>query len=408
MVVSKDERVIIVGAGCFGLSTAYHLLQRGFTDVTVLDRSQELPAPDAASNDLNKVVRTSSSSMFYAQLARDAIQEWKKTDEWGDAYRECGVLVLGSADDQPYAVKAYANDVVLGVRTAKLDAGDAVRSVFPANVKTGTSLECTSGYFNLDSGWALAARGVEKLMTRVITLGGKVVGESGRTSGVTLADGSCMSACLVVIASGSWTASTFRELELSEMCLSTGDVPVLLNFHTGFYIFPPTDDNIIKFAFHDSGVVYHAPGDIEKPVSTPRTVSSHGEDGLRVPQSSLKRLRSALRTVYPELAEKPFTATRLCWYTDSPDSHWVIGYYPSDSGLLLATSGSGHAYKFLPVVGRIVADAIEGTLDPALVQRFAVDRTNGLSTDWFDRRHGLAGVVDLATEQLCTPEDLLP
>jgi len=54
MVVSKNEGVLIVGAGCFGLSTAYHLLQRGFTDVTVLDRSEKLPAPDAASTDLNK------------------------------------------------------------------------------------------------------------------------------------------------------------------------------------------------------------------------------------------------------------------------------------------------------------------------------------------------------------------
>ena len=54
MVISRDERVVIVGAGCFGLSTAYHLLQRGFTDVTVLDRSERLPAPDAASTDLNK------------------------------------------------------------------------------------------------------------------------------------------------------------------------------------------------------------------------------------------------------------------------------------------------------------------------------------------------------------------
>ena len=32
-------------------------------------------------------------------------------------------------------------------------------------------------------------------------------------------------------------------------------------------------------------------------------------------------------------------------YTDSPDSDWMIGYYPSDSGIFLATSGSGHAYK---------------------------------------------------------------
>jgi hypothetical protein len=54
MVISRNEPIVIVGAGCFGISTAYHLLQRGFTDVTVLDRSERLPAPDAASTDLNK------------------------------------------------------------------------------------------------------------------------------------------------------------------------------------------------------------------------------------------------------------------------------------------------------------------------------------------------------------------
>jgi sarcosine oxidase/L-pipecolate oxidase len=113
MAVARNERVLIVGAGCFGISTAYHLLQRGFADVTVIDRSEKLPASDAASTDLHKgeqrwhfspvlesyshnkslgpmskVVRTSYSDTFYAQLALDAIQEWKKTDEWGDTYRE--------------------------------------------------------------------------------------------------------------------------------------------------------------------------------------------------------------------------------------------------------------------------------------------------------------------------------
>ncbi|KAI9465297.1 FAD dependent oxidoreductase [Lactarius psammicola] len=440
MVSKHSEGIIIVGAGCFGISTAYHLLQRGYTDVTVLDRSEKLPAPDAASTDINKVVRTSYSDIFYTRLARDAIQEWKKSDEWGDCYRECGVLVLGgsaAADEQQlYSSKAYANDVATGVRTVKFSSGDAMRAtVFPASVQTGASLERVPGYINLDSGWALAARGVENLIARVIALGGRVIGGNtvtglvreetvgGRTTtGVRLADGSCMSARLVVIASGSWTASTFRELDLRKNCLSTGqtvatiqltpdeaarykDVPVVLDFHTNFYIFPPNDDNVVKLASHDSGVVYHAPGDTDKqPVSTPRTVSSHGDDGLRVPQSTLRRLRSSLLDVYPELAEKPFAATRLCWYTDSPDGDWTIGYYPSDSGLLLATSGSGHAYKFLPVVGRIVADAIEGTLDPAIAQKFAIDRKHSA----FDLSRGALKPVDLTTEELCTPEDLLP
>jgi len=54
MPVPKNEKIIVVGAGCFGMSTAYHLLQRSYTDVTILDRSTTLPAPDAASNDINR------------------------------------------------------------------------------------------------------------------------------------------------------------------------------------------------------------------------------------------------------------------------------------------------------------------------------------------------------------------
>ena len=63
--VSRSESVLIVGAGCFGISTAYHLLLRGFTDVTVVDRSETLPAPDAASTDMNKSEQALSFSLIF-------------------------------------------------------------------------------------------------------------------------------------------------------------------------------------------------------------------------------------------------------------------------------------------------------------------------------------------------------
>jgi len=33
---------------------------------------------------------------------------------------------------------------------------------------------------------------------------------------------------------------------------------------------------------------------------------------------------------------------------------------------MLATAGSGHAFKFLPVIGRLVADIIQGASDPSV------------------------------------------
>ena len=49
-----ESRILIIGAGCFGLSTAYHLLRRGYKNVTVVDKAENLPAADAASTDINK------------------------------------------------------------------------------------------------------------------------------------------------------------------------------------------------------------------------------------------------------------------------------------------------------------------------------------------------------------------
>ena len=125
------------------------------------------------------------------------------------------------------------------MRTVKYDSAEAIpRTTFPQGVRTGPAFEpqaegaAAIAYFSLDAGWATAARAVEMLMARVIASGGNVLGGKtvmgliregdGGTCGVTLADGSSIRASLVVIASGSWSASTFRELALSEKCISIG------------------------------------------------------------------------------------------------------------------------------------------------------------------------------------------
>ncbi|KAI0317135.1 FAD dependent oxidoreductase [Amylostereum chailletii] len=445
MAISKTDKIIIVGAGCFGISTAYHLLKRGFIDVTVIDRSPVLPAPDAASTDINKIVRSSYPDSYYTKLARDAISSWKDVELWGNTYRQSGVLVLGS-EDGPYARDAYENDRTIGARVTELANTEAIRSVIPSGLRTG-SFHGSSGYHNMDGGWAFAAQGVSKMMAQVEKFGGKVipgkaaaglVKEDGRVVAVSCADGSVFDGDVVVLASGSWTASSFPELDLNTQCLATGqsiagiqltaeeanlyrECPVIVNFSTGFYMFPPNDDNVVKLALHAAGYTGY-PADSDTHISTPRTITSHGVDGLLIPREVAKLLRDTLWDIYPELAEKPFAMTRLCWracflqvsfrysdpmpprYTDSPDSNWIIGPHPSLSGLVLATAGSGHAYKFLPVIGSLVADAIEGKMDPAAVERFSPER----QFMYVDGSRKPAERLDLADTVMCTPDDLLP
>ena len=71
---------------------------------------------------------------------------------------------------------------------------------------------------------------------------------------------------------------------------------------------------------------------------------------------------------------------------------------------MLATAGSGHAYKFLPVIGRLVADRIDGSMSPDLQSKFAVDRVFA-KEDLSRRKEALK---DLGSVEMCTAEDLLP
>ena len=67
------------------------------------------------------------------------------------------------------------------------------------------------------------------------------------------------------------------------------------------------------------------------------------------------------------------SSLHYCRYTDSPDGNWVIGPFPGDPTLLLATSGSGHGFKVSATVKFVEAetapslDGISGMLEACLV-----------------------------------------
>lgn len=76
---ASKKKVIIVGAGAFGLSTALHLQRhhQDNVDVLLLD-SGSFPSIDSASgNDTSRAVRMDYADPFYAHLAKEAIEAWQ-------------------------------------------------------------------------------------------------------------------------------------------------------------------------------------------------------------------------------------------------------------------------------------------------------------------------------------------
>ncbi|KAI0396547.1 DAO-domain-containing protein [Xylariaceae sp. FL0594] len=257
---------------------------------------------------------------------------------------------------------------------------------------------------------------VEALNTEVETQS-QEEGEAGnnkaqdhRVTGARLSDGRSLSADLVIMAAGAWSPSL---VDLSGQAIATGqcvaylrltedeqaklaNMPVCLNLTDGCFIIPPRDC-VLKIARHSYG--YLNPQAVpnqplkELPASSndrtasaaqgssPQTGPEEEEEGrkkkkaivsqprthltdssLEIPAEGAADLRRALRRMipWPELADRPFFKTRLCWYTDTATGDWIIDYHPSYKNLFVATGGSGHAFKFLPILGDKVVDCLVG------------------------------------------------
>lgn len=65
----------------------------------------------------------------------------------------------------------------------------------------------------------------------------------------------------------------------------------------------------------------------------------------------------------PVLPPKPFLKLTPFSPSNRPSSNFLISPHPHSANLILATGGSGHAFKFFPVIGDLVVKAVEGTLE---------------------------------------------
>ena len=230
-----------------------------------------------------------------------------------------------------------------------------------------------------------------------------------QVTGVNLSNSTQLYADLTILATGAWTPSL---VDLRGRATSTGQVltylsitsaeqarlenmPVILNLSHGMFIIPPRN-NILKIARHAYG--YLNPVTIRTPngtgqmeVSLPLTTWDTPD--AVVPPEGERACRIALREMIPSLGERPFMSGRVCWYTDTPTGDFLIDYHPSYSGLFLATGGSGHGFKFLPVIGEKIVDALGRTLEEELRGRWRWREEAGVDGCEDGSRGGKPGMV---------------
>lgn len=353
-------KAIVVGGGVFGLTAAIELATRGHA-VTLLDPGP-LPHPLAESTDISKIVRIDyGTDVDYTTLGEAAIEGWRL---WNAAwprplFHETGVTFLSRTPMEPggFERDSYELLVSRGHPLQRLNATD-IASWFPA-YRPGALVD---GYFNPVGGWAESGAVIAKLVAEARMVG-VTVRANRAVERITDTGVDDLTADLVVVCAGAWVTQLLPELASS---IEPNGQPI---FHlrptdrslfeaarfpvfgadisrTGYYGFPITGDGIVKIANHGTGV----PG--------------INEGDLAVGPDQEAALRMLLRTLLPSLADAPIVHRRVCVYADTIDGHFWIAPHPERPNLVVATGGSGHAFKFAPVLGGLIADIALGVPHP--------------------------------------------
>lgn len=434
--VGKTDPINIVGAGVFGLSTAIHLAQRGYKNVTVFDkhdynqsRYSYFAGADAASADINKIVRSAYGGVsIYQDLTLEAIQGWK---EWNDelatgklcppglsrsdrVFINNGNLIMTDGERLPAFDQATADSMeAAGHTDTQLVTSDPRHCQVARDKGLGFAIDPfrrrAKGQPNvavIDStgGTAVADKACRFAFAKAQTLGVRFVLGSqngalqslcrdsrtkGKVVGIKTGDGKAHHAALTIMACGGWTPSILPDLD--HLCEATAGSVALIkipessplhkrfsadNFPSwqykmrdgaegGLYGFALDDQGWLKIGYR--GTKYTNPltqvdGKDRSVPATRWTGSTADEQRLTaIPQQALRVIQRFLSEHLPELAEEDLGIdyTRICWYCDSYDNHLVIDRVPETEGLMVATAGSGHAFKYLPTIGKYVVDRIE-------------------------------------------------
>ncbi|KAG8162522.1 hypothetical protein KVR01_008287 [Diaporthe batatas] len=397
--MDRTSKVVIVGAGLFGLATAKQLASEGHQNILVVDRNMP-PVPDGSSSDISRVIRFDYADEDYCSIAHDAYLKWSKEPKYHGIFYPSKYILCSA--------KKSAKESWMSKTTFQLDKRQlpwsplqdaaAAKRHFPVLTGKLAGPEW-EGYENDSGGWADASKAITQLRNECLALGvsftagpaGTVLGFNSDAQGViksarTLA-GSLIEGDQFVLTAGAWasglvptynstlsTAQALGYVRLTESEMEKyKELPIYANFSTGWFNFPPHEETrMLKFAVHGWGYT-RAPSKNDNNatatnLSVPPALSR--ERPNFAPADAEKRLREGLREILPELADRPFDRVALCWYTDTPTGDFIMDYHPDYKNLFFGGGGSGHAFKFLPVIGEYLSLGIKKQLPRHLANKW--------------------------------------
>lgn len=372
--------VVVVGLGGLGACVLREVALRGGRVVGV--DALDPPHAEGSSHGRTRIIRDAYfEHPLYVPLVRRAREGWRELEREGGGplLRRTGLLSVGSPEG-PVILGTLRSARAHGIPHRRLDPAE-IREEWPGLHPP----EDHAGVYEEEAGvldpeaCIRTALATARRHGAEVRTGARVLGWEEGSERVELSvEDAPLLARTLILAAGPWLGALAGEPFASilrverqvtawfdrgprpEAGASPGfgaaphvpDLPVLLwepPEGPVTYAIPDLGHGL-KVARHHGGALLEARG------------SRVGELDRTVTDRDLRSIREAAATFLPGRTERE-RETSVCFYTNTPDDHFLAGRHPAASRVLLLGGGSGHAFKFAPVLAARIADLVPG-LDP--------------------------------------------
>lgn len=352
----ESAEVVIIGGGCIGASTLFHLAELGCTDVMLLE--QDTLAAGSTSKAAGGI-RLQHGEEVNTHITQRSLAEFMDFETiTGEPifFHRVGYLICFDHEANLAQFSEFAEaQRRLGIPTEVLTAEQAHEFV-PGMVTddlAGATYCPWEGYASPEAvvhGYAKAARGrgAKVKMGRQVT---GIVTNAGRVAGVESSDGP-IAADIVVIAAGVHSGALADPLGLS--------LPVEGMARTIFYSeesggVPDAAPLVVDFS---AGFYFHREG-------AGLLFAGQQSDPAELSEPAICRL--------PTIGDISINSSWWGYYDMSPDRSALIGRSPVEGGYY-ATGFSGHGFMQSPAVGEHLAQIILGHEPTLDLSSLSVDR----------------------------------